>query len=202
MELEKFHVFERNAAPPRQRHQIAGEGMRVGGDFENFTESARRQNHRFGVKDMNLPRRDFDRHAAATFAVLDDQVKNLEFVEKCCVVLDILLVQGLQNHMPRAVRRFARTHHGNAFARIVWVGLGMSAKAPLLDLAIGRAVERQAQMFQLDDGDNRFIRENFRRILIHQIIAALDGIVHVPFGMVFFHIAERGGDPALCGAGM
>ena len=78
----------------------------------------------------------------------------------------------------------------------------MPAKAPLADLAFGRAVERQAHVFQFDHRVNGVFRQHVGGVLISQIIAALDGIVGVPERFVFVEIAERRADPALRRSGV
>ena len=64
------------------------------------------------------------------------------------------------------------------------------------------AVEGQAHVLEFVDGLDRFARQDLGRVLIHQVVAALDRVVHVPFPVVFFHVAERRGDAALGGAGV
>jgi hypothetical protein len=44
--------------------------------------------------------------------------------------------------------------------------------------------------------------KNIGRLLVHQIISALDRVEGVPFGFVLLHIAQRGADAALGGAGV
>ncbi len=67
---------------------------------------------------------------------------------------------------------------------------GMSAKAPLIDTSIRGAVKRQAAMLQFVDGIDSVTRQDFGGGLINQVVAAFDGVVHVPFPVVFFRVAE------------
>ena len=78
MELEKFHVFQRNPAPPCHRHKVACQRVRVRSDFENFAESARRNNDGLGVENVDFACRNFDRDTAATLAVFHNQVEHLK----------------------------------------------------------------------------------------------------------------------------
>ena len=79
---------------------------------------------------------------------------------------------------------------------------GMTAEAALVDAALGCPVEWQAPVFQIVDRLDGFLRQDVGRLLVDQIIAALDGIKGMPFGLVFLDIAQSGADPALGGAGM
>jgi len=78
----------------------------------------------------------------------------------------------------------------------------MAAEAALGNLAFRRAAERQAPVLQLVHGFHRFPGQNFRRILVNQVVPALDGVEHVPFPVVLFVVAERRPDAALGGAGV
>jgi hypothetical protein len=73
----------------------------------------------------------------------------------------------------------------------------VAAEAPLRDLAVRRAAERQPHMLQLDDRVDRLARQHLRRILIGQIVATLNSVEHVPFPVIFLGVAERGADAAL-----
>jgi len=80
--------------------------------------------------------------------------------------------------------------------------VGMPAKRALGDLPIRRPVEGQAHMLQLVNGLHGFVAHELDRVLVAKVIRALDGIVGVPFGTVFFLAAEGRADAALGGAGV
>src|SRR5438067_1032853 len=52
-------------------------------------------------------------------------------------------------------------------------------------------------MLQLVYGVDGFACQDFRRGLIDQVVAALDGIVHMPLPVIFFLVAECGCHPSL-----
>ena len=52
-------------------------------------------------------------------------------------------------------------------------------------------------MFEIVNRLDGFPAEDLHGVLVSQVVAALDGVEHVPFPMVFFHIAERGANTAL-----
>ena len=124
-------------------------------------------------------------------------IDDVVLVVELDAVLDALLVERLQDHVAGPVGGEARAAH----RRLAEVA-GMAAEAALVDLAVGRAVERQAHVLELDDRLDRLARQDLRRILVDQVVATLDGVEHVPFPVVLFLVAERGTDAALGGAGV
>src|SRR5579859_2140104 len=99
--------------------------------------------------------------------------------------------------MPGAISRVTGPSN-RGFAEVACV----AAKAALVDASVGRAVKRQAAMFKLIDGIDSFARQDLCRGLVYQVVAPLDGIVHVPFPVVFFLVAQRGCDTPLRCAGV
>ena len=197
MELEEFHIFQRQAAPHDHGRAVAGEGVGVGGDLPDAAMPAGGKDDRLGMEDMHLAGGQLDRNHARGRPVDHQQVNRLEFVEEGHVVFHALLVERLQDHVTGAVGRMAGPP--DRFAGHV---IGMPAKRALGDLAIRRPVEGQAHVFQFVDGRHGLIAHELDRILVAQVIRAFDGIVGVPFGMVFFLAAERCADATLGGAGV
>src|SRR3954451_4142564 len=78
----------------------------------------------------------------------------------------------------------------------------MAAETALVDLAVSSAVERQRHVLELDDRFDGFPGQDLRRVLVNQVVATFDGVVHVPFPVILFLVAERRADAALRGAGM
>ena len=143
-------------------------------------------------KGVNFPRGQAQRHHPRAASVLNQQVEDVILVVKVHIVLDALLVAGLKDHVPGAVRGVAGAPHGR-FAEF----LGVPAEGPLGDFPVGRAAEGQAPVFEIVNGLDRFPAEDLHGILVSQVIAALDRVEHVPFPMVFFHVAEGGANAAL-----
>src|SRR3972149_3006165 len=71
------------------------------------------------------------------------------------------------------------------------------AEAALGDLPVGRAVEGQTPVLQFVDRLHGLLAHQVGRVLIHQIVAALDRVEGVPLWVVFFQIAQRRADAAL-----
>ena len=76
----------------------------------------------------------------------------------------------------------------------------MAAEPALIDLAVRGAIERETHVLELENGIDRFPGQHFGRVLIHQVVATLDGVEHVPFPVVFFSVAQSCADSALSGA--
>ncbi len=192
VELEHLHVFERDAAPPGDRRAVAGQRQRVRGHREDAPEAAAGEDDRLGVEGVDLAGADRDRDDAADLTVVDQQIEHLEFVEEVDVVLDALLVERLQDHVAGAVGGVARAHY-----RTLAVVARVPAEAALGDLAVGRAAEGQTPVLELDDRVDRLARQDLGRVLIRQVVPALDRVEHVPFPVILFQVAERGADAAL-----
>ena len=90
---------------------------------------------------------------------------------------------------------------GPADGRLAVVA-GVAAEAALVDLALGRAVERQAHVLEVDDRVDGLLRQDLGRVLVDQVVAALDGVEGVPLPVVLLDVGERGGHAALRRAGV
>jgi hypothetical protein len=112
-------------------------------------------------------------------------------------VLDALLEEGLEDGVPGPIGREAAAPH-----RPLAVVVGVAAEAPLVDQALGRAVERHPEMLEVDDRLDRVVAHDAGRVLVDQVVAALDGVIPVPLPVVLLRVPERGTHPALRGAGV
>ena len=198
MELVELHVHQRHAAPVGDRDAVAGAGHRVRGDLEDAAEAAGGQEHALGVEGVDLAGLQLQRDDAAAAAVVgEEDVEHVELVEEVDVVLDALLVERLDDHVAGAVGGVAGAPD-RAFAEVASV----AAEPALVDPAVGRAVERKPHVLEFEHGVDRLAGEDFGRVLIDEVVAALDGVEHVPLPVVFLDVAEGGADAALGGAGV
>ena len=133
----------------------------------------------------------------AEVTALGQQVDHVVLVVELDAVLDGLLVQGLQDHVAGAVGGEAGTPD-RALPEVP----GVATEPPLVDPALGRPVERQAHVLELDHGLDRLARQYLRHVLVDEVVTALDRVEHVPLPVVLLEVAERGADPALGGTGM
>src|SRR5690606_23892226 len=92
---------------------VAGQRVRIRGRLEHLSESAGREDDRLALEDVQLTGRELVGDDAARPAVLrEDEVEGVELVVELDAELDAVLVQRLQNHVPRAVRGVAGPAHG------------------------------------------------------------------------------------------
>ena len=121
----------------------------------------------------------------------------MKFVEEHGAFFDVLLVERLQDHVAGAVFGVAAALDGG-LAKLA----GVAAELALGDLAFLGARKRQAHVLKLVDRLDHVFGKNLGGVLVGQVIAPFDGVVHVPFPVVFLDIAERRADAALRRAGV
>ena len=198
MELVELHVLQRNSTAIGDGDAVARQRVGVGCDVPDATKSAGGEDGRLGMEGVKLAAVDVERgHAGHLPRVVDEQIDHLILIEEHDVVLDALLIHGLQDHVARAVGGVTGPAH-----RLLGRVVGVAAERALRDPAIGRAIKRQPHMLQLVDHADRLVTEDLHGVLIGQVVGALDGIEDVPLGMVFFHVAQRRADAALGRAGV
>ena len=199
VELEELHVLQRQTPAVAGGLAVTGQGVRVGGHPEELAGAAGRVDDRLRLEDVDLAGRQLVGHD--TGGLLDavdlgDQlVQDVELVEELHALLDAVLVQRLEDHVAGAVGRVAGTAD-----RGLAVVAGVAAEAALVDLTLGRPVERQAHLLQVEDRVDGLLRQDLGGVLVDQVVAALDRVEGVPLPVVLLHVGERGGHTALRGA--
>jgi hypothetical protein len=205
VELEELHVLERHPAAEEQAGPVPGEGVGVGRDLEHLAEAAGREEGGLALEDVEVTGRELigdharQRRVGAGSAVVagEGHVEHDELREEVDVAGHALLVQGLQDHVARAVGRVTGPPH-----RGFPVVAGVATEAALVDAAVGRAVEGQAQVLELDDGVDRLAAHDFGRRLVDQVVAALHRVEGVPLPGVVLHVGQRRAHAPLGGAGV
>jgi hypothetical protein len=119
----------------------------------------------------------------------------VKLVEEVDVVLDALLVEGLQDHVAGAVGGVACALD-RAFAEVASV----PTEAALVHAAVRDAVEGETHVLEFEHGVYGVAGEDFGGVLINEVVSPLDGVEHMPLPVVFFDVAEGGGNPALGGS--
>ncbi len=199
VELEELHVLQRQPAPVDGGLAVAGQGVRVRRHLEELAGAAGGVDHGLRLEDVDLAGRQLVGHHAGRLldAVdLDEQlVQDVELVEELHALLDAVLVQRLEDHVAGAVGRVA-----GAADRGLAVVAGVPAEAPLVDRPVGRPVERQAHLLQVEDGVDGLLRQDLGGVLVDQVVTALDRVEGVPLPVVLLHVRQRGGHAALRGA--
>ena len=197
VELEELHVFERNALAPDDADAVARQGVRVRRRLVDLAETAGGEDDALGVKHVQVAGGELVGNDACGLTLGHHEVEHVVLVVELDAQLDAVLKQGLQNHVSGAVGRVA----GPAYRRLAVVAR-VPAEAPLVDLAVGRAVERQPHVLEVDDRVDCLFRENFGRVLVNEVVATFDRVEGVPFPAVFFDVREGGGHAALRRAGV
>lgn len=197
MELDELHILQRNTPSKYNGHPVAGVRMGIRGNFKGPAVSASGKEHGLGMEDVNFSGFNFDGNHTFTDIVLDDDIGNVKFVEEPNVPLHTLFEQGVQNHMAGAVGSV--TGPADGFFAVI---PGVPAKGTLRNFTVFCAAEGETEVFHFDDRVHCVSAKDFDGILISEIIAPLHGIVHVPFPVILFVVAERGTDAALGSAGM
>src|SRR5690606_26230585 len=73
----------------------------------------------------------------------------------------------------------------------------VAAEATLVHRALGRAVEGQAHVLEVDDRVDGLLGENLGGILDDEIVTTLDGVEGVPLPVVFLDVREGSSHAAL-----
>jgi hypothetical protein len=79
----------------------------------------------------------------------------------------------------------------------MWPVRSVAAETALVDLALGGAVERQAHVLEVDDRVDGLLGEDLCRVLVDEVVAALDGVEGVPLPVVFLDVGQGRSHAAL-----
>ena len=190
VELHHLHVLERHAEAERHRHPVAGAGVGVRRAGVEPARPTRREDHglradRAQAAVQEIPADD----ALAAVLVLDELPGEVLLVD-LEVALHHLLVEDVDEDVAGDVG-------GVGGAR-----LAGGAERPLRDPPVLGAREHRAPVLELVDVVGRLVAEHLDRVLVAEVVRALDRVEGVLLGVVLGGVAERGVDPALSGARM
>ena len=204
VELEELHVLQRDAAAERHRGAVAGEGVGVRGGLEDLAEAAGGEHDRLRAEDVDLAGGELvGDHAGGAHALVGarvaghQHVEHVVLVEELHLLLHAVLVEGLQDHVAGAVRGVAGAAHGR-----LAVLTGVPAEAALVDAPLRGAVEGQAHLLQVEHRVDGLLGHHLGGVLVHQVVAALDGVVGVPLPVVLLDVGEGRAHAALRRAGV
>ena len=195
VELVELHVLERQAPAVDDRHPVPGEGVGVAGDLEDLAEPAGGEEDRLGQERMDLAGRQLvadDAGDRPADAIGHLQVEHLVLVVEGHLVADALLIEGLQDVVPRSIGRVARPPHGT-----LAVVAGVAAEAPLVDQPLGGAVERESQVLQVDDRLDRVPAHHLGGVLVDEVVTPLDRVEPVPLPVVLLGVPKGGAHATL-----
>src|SRR5918996_6469680 len=146
MELEELHVLERKALAIHDPRAVARERVGVRRDLEHLPVAAGCEQDGLRVEHVQLAGGYLVGNYPRARAVDHDEVEHEELVVELDALLGALLEQRLEDHVAGAIGRVTRS-----FDRGLTVIASVSAEPPLVDLPIGRAVEREAHALELED---------------------------------------------------
>jgi hypothetical protein len=121
---------------------------------------------------------------------VDDELPGEELLVHLDVPLDELLVEHLDQHVTRDVGGVDGARRAGR------------AERALCEPAVLRSREHRAPVLELVDVARSLSAEDLDRILIAEVVGALDGVERVRLGAVFTGVPERGVDAALGRAGV
>ena len=195
MELPEFHVLQRKPRAGDHAEAVAGVDEGVGAGGENPSGAARGEHRRFRLQHDDIAGFHLERNHAEDIAIgIADEVERHPLDVELRARADVALVERVQHRMAGAIRGGARALH-RLFAEVGHV----AAERPLIDRAVGVAIERHAEMLELVDDLRRHPAHVLYRVLVAEPVGALDRVVHVPQPAVLGHVAERGADASLRG---
>ena len=194
VELPELHVLHRDARAGGHADPVAGVDEGVGAGRINAPASAGGEDRRLALQDHDLAGFHLHGdHAAHRALGIPHEVQRHPLDEELRVDLDVVLVEGVQHCMPRTVRGCAGAHRHLRAA----VVLGVAAERALVDLAVLKAVEGHAHVLEFDHDLHGPPAHVFDRVLVAEVVGALDRVVHVPVPVVLGRVRQRCGNAAL-----
>ena len=190
VELHELHVLQRQAEPQRHRHPVAGAGVRVRRRAVEAAGAARGEDHRLPAEELQAAVQEVPADDALAAAVVLDQAPREPLVVDLDVALHELLVEHLDQDVAGDVRRVDRAR-----------GAGGAERA-LRELPVLAAREERAPVLELVDVARRLAREDLDRVLVAEVVGALDGVEGVRLRIVVARVPERRVDAALGRAGV
>ncbi len=191
VELHELHVLQRQAGVERHRHPVARARVRVRRRAVEPPHAARRQDRRCSGDHLHAPVEEVpadDASAASVFLDEPEREVLLENDEARVHPLLQLLVEDLDEHVAGDVGRI----DGPRRAR--------GAERTLVELALLVAREHAAPALELVDVARRLAREDLDRVLVAEVIGALDRVEGMRLGVVVRLVAESCIDAALRGS--
>ena len=190
VELHELHVLERHARPPGHRHAVARAGVGVGRAVVHAPHAAGGEDRVVRGDAVHAAADDVPGQHADAAAAVDREVEREELLVDRHLVLQQLLVEHVDQHVARDVGGVDRARRARG------------AERALRDAAVGEAREHRAHVLELVDVARRLGAHDLDRVLVAQVVRALDGVERVDLGAVLGGVAERGVDAALGGAGV
>src|SRR5690606_26556464 len=200
VELPHFDVLHRDAGAQGHAHAVTGVDQGVGGGRIDAAGATGGQDHGLGANVDGLAGFDADGDDADDGAVLVlHQVHGVPLVEERGAALQVGLIQGVQQRVTGTVGGGTGTGGLGGVVRT----LGLTTERTLVDAALLGAGERQTHVLELEHGLRTHGTHVLDRVLVTDVVGALDGVVHVPAPVVIrVGRSDGAGDAALGGHGV
>ena len=190
MELHHLHVLEPDAHAEGHRHAVARTRVGVRRAAVEAPGAAGREDHGLRPDCLQPAVQQIPGDHALAAVVVDHELPREELVVGRNVALQHLLVEDVDQDVPRDVRCVRSPR------------LARRAERALRDAAVLRPREDGTPVLELVDVVRRLLAEDLDRILVAQVVRALDRVVGMLLRAVLGGVAERGVDPALGRAGV
>ncbi len=193
VELHELHVLQRQPGAERHRHAVAGAGVGVRRRPEDPADAAGGEDHRLAGQELDAAVHQIPRDDARAAATVDHEPEGEELLVDDHALghpLLQLLVEHLDQDVPGDVGRVDGARRAGR------------AERSLVEPTVGVAREHAAPVLELVDVAGRLGREDLDRVLVAQVVGALDRVERVLLGAVLGRVAERSVDATLCRAGV
>jgi hypothetical protein len=152
VELEELHVFERHTPAGKNYGAIAGIREGIGRGAEHSSETSCCYQNCLGAEYVQRTCGQFQRNKPNALSPVNQHIDQLKLVKERDVVLNALLVQRLEDHVPGAVGGVTCPPHGS-LAEI----LGVTAEPALVYFPLRRPAEWQPAFLKIIYGSNRIV---------------------------------------------
>ena len=195
MELHELQILQRQARAQHHAATVAGAGVGRGTGEIGATIAAGGQDDHLRPEQVQgtvgqVPAE----HAGACAFIVHDQVDGEILDEEMRVVLQRLAIERVQHGVTGTVGGGAGPLRGCPLTELRCHAAEVTLVYPPL---VGTA-ERHAEVLQLQHRVDGIAHHVLDGVLVTQPVRPLDGVVHVPAPVVGAHVAQRGGDAALC----
>ena len=177
MKLPHLHVLYRNTGTQTHTNAIPGVdmGIRCGGIDTPCTACSKDSRLRFHENCLSSLNANGYDPGYCTVLILN-KIYRKPLIEKDRLVFHVILIQRMQQSMPRPISRSA----SSCSLTTLTVVLGLATERALIDPAFFGARKRQTHMFKFKNGFWPHRAHIFNGVLVTDVIRPLNGVIHVP----------------------
>ena len=190
MKLHHLHVLERHSRLQGHRHSVARARIRVRRARVEPARAAGREDDGLRADRLQPAVQEIPGDHALAAVVVDHELPGEELLVHLEVALHDLLVEDVDQDVSGDVGRVRRSRRTGC------------AEGPLRDAPVLGAREDRAPVLELVHVAGRLVAEDLDRVLVAEVVGALDRVERVLLGAVLGGVPERRVDPALGRAGV